>query len=60
MALKVRLSGREVSNEGKIDGYEIIVEDSPDRTSLRMDGVNKQAEDPLTGLANYPAAGGNI
>jgi diguanylate cyclase (GGDEF)-like protein/PAS domain S-box-containing protein len=53
-SLKVRLSGREVSTEeGKQDGYEIIVEDVTKQRQLE-DQLRQQAtRDPLTGLANY-------
>ncbi|MGA8871653.1 MAG: diguanylate cyclase [Candidatus Acidiferrales bacterium] len=53
MALKVRLSGREVSNEGKMDGYEIIVEDVTQQRKLEDHLREQAAKDPLTGLANY-------
>ena len=52
-ALKVRLSGREVSNEGKTDSYEIIVEDVTQQRKLEDHLRQQAAKDPLTGLANY-------
>ena len=52
-ALKVRLSGREVSNQGKMDGYEIIVEDVTQQRKLEDHLRQQAAKDPLTGLANY-------
>jgi diguanylate cyclase (GGDEF)-like protein/PAS domain S-box-containing protein len=51
--LRVRLSGREVSNEGKMDGYEIIVEDVTQQRKLEDHLRQQAAKDPLTGLANY-------
>ncbi|MGA7920733.1 MAG: diguanylate cyclase [Candidatus Acidiferrales bacterium] len=52
--LKVRLSGREVNtDEGKRDGYEIIVEDVTKQRELEEDLRQQAARDPLTGLANY-------
>jgi diguanylate cyclase (GGDEF)-like protein/PAS domain S-box-containing protein len=51
--LKVRLSGREVSNEGKMDSYEIIVEDVTQQRKLEDHLRQQAAKDPLTGLANY-------
>ena len=52
--LKVRLSGREVQGErGKIEGYEVIVEDVTNQRELE-DSLRSQAtKDSLTGLANY-------
>ncbi len=51
--LMVRLSGREVSDEGENEGYEIIVEDVTQQRKLE-DLLRRQAsKDPLTGLANY-------
>jgi diguanylate cyclase (GGDEF)-like protein/PAS domain S-box-containing protein len=52
-ALKVRLSAREVSNEGRMDGYEIIVEDVTQQRKLEDHLRQQAAKDPLTGLANY-------
>lgn len=52
-ALKVRLSGREVTNDGKSDGYEIIVEDITQQRKLEDHLRQQAAKDPLTGLANY-------
>jgi diguanylate cyclase (GGDEF)-like protein len=52
-ALKVRLSGREVSNEAEMDGYEIIVEDVTQQRKLENHLRQQAAKDPLTGLANY-------
>jgi diguanylate cyclase (GGDEF)-like protein/PAS domain S-box-containing protein len=51
--LKVRLSGREVSNEGGMDSYEIIVEDITEQRKLEDRLRQEAAKDPLTGLANY-------
>lgn len=52
--LKVRLSGREVSTEeGKRDGYEVIVEDVTKQRQLEDQLRQQAARDPLTGLANY-------
>jgi diguanylate cyclase (GGDEF)-like protein/PAS domain S-box-containing protein len=52
-ALKVRLSGREVSNEGEPDGYEVIVEDITKQRKLEDHLRQQAAKDSLTGLANY-------
>lgn len=52
-ALKVRLSGREVTNEGEMEGYEIIVEDVTKQRKLEDYLRQQAAKDPLTGLANY-------
>jgi diguanylate cyclase (GGDEF)-like protein/PAS domain S-box-containing protein len=52
-ALKVRLSGREVTNEGEMDSYEIIVEDLTQQRKLEDHLRQQAAKDPLTGLANY-------
>jgi diguanylate cyclase (GGDEF)-like protein/PAS domain S-box-containing protein len=52
-ALKVRLSGREVTNGGKKDSYEIIVEDVTQQRKLEDHLRQQAARDPLTGLANY-------
>jgi diguanylate cyclase (GGDEF)-like protein/PAS domain S-box-containing protein len=51
--LKVRLSGREVSNEGGMDSYEIIVEDITEQRKLEDHLRQEAAKDSLTGLANY-------
>lgn len=52
--LKVRLSGREVNtDEGKRDGYEIIVEDVTKQRELEDDLRQQAITDPLTGIANY-------
>jgi diguanylate cyclase (GGDEF)-like protein/PAS domain S-box-containing protein len=51
--LKVRLSGREVSSEGEMDSYEIIVEDVTQQRKLEDHLRQQAAKDPLTGLANY-------
>jgi diguanylate cyclase (GGDEF)-like protein/PAS domain S-box-containing protein len=51
--LKVRLSGREVSNEGGMDSYEIIVEDITEQRKLEDRLRQEAAKDSLTGLANY-------
>ncbi len=52
-ALRVRLSGREVAQEGKTDSYEIIVEDVTQQRKLEDHLRQQAAKDPLTGLANY-------
>ncbi|MGB8524462.1 MAG: diguanylate cyclase [Candidatus Acidiferrales bacterium] len=51
--LKVRLSGREVSKEGGMDSYEIIVEDITEQRKLEDHLRQEAAKDSLTGLANY-------
>ncbi|MHB8411849.1 MAG: sensor domain-containing diguanylate cyclase [Candidatus Acidiferrales bacterium] len=51
--LKVRLSGREVGDEGETEGYEIIVEDVTQQRKLEDHLRQQAAKDPLTGLANY-------
>ena len=51
--LKVRLSGREVNNEGEAGSYEIIVEDITQQRKLEVHLRQLAAKDPLTGLANY-------
>ncbi|MHB8616531.1 MAG: sensor domain-containing diguanylate cyclase [Candidatus Acidiferrales bacterium] len=51
--LKVRLSGREVGDEGEVQGYEIIVEDVTQQRKLEDHLRQQAAKDPLTGLANY-------
>src|SRR4029077_4071779 len=51
--LKVRLSGREVSNEGEKNSYEIIVEDITQQRKLEDHLRQQAAKDPLTGLSNY-------
>lgn len=53
-ALKVRLSGREVSGvEGEADSYEVIVEDITKQRELEDHLRQEAAKDSLTGLANY-------
>ena len=53
-SLTVRLSGREVNTEeGKRDGYEIIVEDVTKQREIEDQLRQQAARDPLTGLANY-------
>ena len=52
-SLKVRLSGREVGNEGGTGGYEVIVEDVTKQRELEDHLRQQAAKDPLTGLANY-------
>jgi diguanylate cyclase (GGDEF)-like protein/PAS domain S-box-containing protein len=53
-ALKVRLSGREVSSEGgEMDGYEIIAEDITKQRELEDHLRQQAAKDSLTGLSNY-------
>jgi diguanylate cyclase (GGDEF)-like protein/PAS domain S-box-containing protein len=51
--LKVRLSGREVSNEVEEASYEIIVEDVTQQRKLEDHLRQQAAKDPLTGLSNY-------
>ena len=52
--LMVRVSGREVRTEdGKGDGYEIIVEDVTKQRLLEEQLRHQATRDPLTGLANY-------
>jgi diguanylate cyclase (GGDEF)-like protein/PAS domain S-box-containing protein len=51
--LKVRLSGREVNNEGEAGSYEVIVEDITQQRKLEDHLRQQAAKDPLTGLANY-------
>ncbi len=52
--LKVRLSGREViSEQGKLEAYEIIVEDVTRQRELEDHLRRQAARDSLTGLANY-------
>ena len=51
--LRVRLSGREVGDEGHAEGYEIIVEDVTQQRKLEDHLRQQAAKDPLTGLANY-------
>ncbi len=53
-SLKVRLSGREADDEhGRMDGYEIVVEDITKQRELENHLRQLAAKDPLTGLANY-------
>jgi diguanylate cyclase (GGDEF)-like protein/PAS domain S-box-containing protein len=52
--LKVRLSGREVlSEQGKLEAYEVIVEDITRQRELEDHLRRQAASDSLTGLANY-------
>jgi diguanylate cyclase (GGDEF)-like protein/PAS domain S-box-containing protein len=51
--LKVRLSGREVSDEGENESYEIIVEDITQQRKLEDRLRQQAAKDSLTGLSNY-------
>src|ERR1700690_2919109 len=52
--LKVRLSGREILGErGKIDGYEVIVENVTNQRELEDSLRDQATKDSLTGLANY-------
>jgi diguanylate cyclase (GGDEF)-like protein/PAS domain S-box-containing protein len=51
--LKVRLSGREVSNADEGGSYEIIVEDVTQQRKLEEHLRQQAAKDSLTGLANY-------
>jgi diguanylate cyclase (GGDEF)-like protein/PAS domain S-box-containing protein len=53
-ALKVRLSGQEVlGDQGKLEAYEIIVEDITRQRELEDYLRQQAASDSLTGLANY-------
>ena len=52
-SLKVRLSGREVQNEGETESYEIIVENVTQQRKLEDHLRQQAAKDALTGLANY-------
>jgi diguanylate cyclase (GGDEF)-like protein len=51
--LKVRVSGREVSDDGENDSYEIIVEDITQQRKLEDRLRQQAAKDSLTGLSNY-------
>ncbi len=51
--LKVRLSGREVKNQGETESYEIIVENVTQQRKLEDHLRQQAAKDALTGLANY-------
>jgi diguanylate cyclase (GGDEF)-like protein/PAS domain S-box-containing protein len=52
--LKVRLSGREVvSEQGDLEGYEVIAEDVTRQRELEDHLRRQAASDSLTGLANY-------
>ena len=52
--LKVRLSGREIRGErGRIEGYEVIVEDVTNQRELEDSLRDQASKDSLTGLANY-------
>jgi diguanylate cyclase (GGDEF)-like protein/PAS domain S-box-containing protein len=51
--LKVRVSGRAVSNVDEKGSYEIIVEDVTQQRKLEDNLRQQAAKDPLTGLANY-------
>jgi diguanylate cyclase (GGDEF)-like protein/PAS domain S-box-containing protein len=52
--LRVRLSGRQVkSQEGKTEGYEVIVEDVTSQRELENSLREQATKDSLTGLANY-------
>lgn len=54
VAMKVRLSGREVLGEqGKLEAYEVIVEDVTKQRQLEDHLRRQAASDSLTGLANY-------
>jgi len=52
-ALRVRLSGREVRDQGEMEGYEIIIEDVTEQRKLENHLRRQAATDSLTGLANY-------
>ena len=52
--LKVQLSGREIEGQqGKVEGYEVILKDVTDQRELEDDLRNQATKDSLTGLANY-------
>ena len=51
--LTVRLSGRQVSDEGENESYEIIIEDVTQQRKLEDHLRQQAAKDPLTGLSNY-------
>lgn len=51
--LRVRLSGREVSNDDETESYEVIIEDVTQQRKLEDHLRQQAAKDPLTGLANY-------
>ena len=52
--LKVRLSGREIQGEqGKIEGYDVIIEDVTNQRELEDSLRDQATKDSLTGLANY-------
>jgi PAS domain S-box-containing protein len=52
--LKVRVSGQEVlSEQGKLDAYEVITEDVTKQRQLEDHLRHQAARDRLTGLANY-------
>lgn len=51
--LRVQLSGREVREEGNMEGCEIIVEDVTEQRKLEDHLRQQAATDALTGLANY-------
>src|SRR5260370_13383717 len=53
-SLRVRVSGREVlSEQGELEGYEIIAEDVTRQRELEDHLRQQAASDSLTGLANY-------
>jgi diguanylate cyclase (GGDEF)-like protein/PAS domain S-box-containing protein len=53
-SLKVRLSGREILVErGRIDGYEVIIENVTNQRELEDSLRDQATKDSLTGLANY-------
>ncbi len=52
--LKVRLSGREIMvDRGRIDGYEVIIENVTNQRELEDSLRHQATKDSLTGLANY-------
>jgi diguanylate cyclase (GGDEF)-like protein/PAS domain S-box-containing protein len=54
LSFKFRLSGREIlSEQGQLEGYEVIVEDVTKQRELEDHLRRQAARDPLTGLANY-------
>ena len=52
-SITVRLSGREVKNQGETASYEIIVENVTQQRKLEDHLRQQAAKDALTGLANY-------
>ena len=57
--LKVRLSGREVSNEGENESFEIIVEDVTQQRKLENHLRQQAAKDSIDRPFQLPALRGN-